>query len=94
MRSRFRRTVGVAALLGAGGFLMASPNTACLGFALENLTTSVDFCFIFDCQSGVLGGTIQPCDIGFNDNPNQVSGSLFQDCPALDAPLDDFPLGP
>jgi hypothetical protein len=38
----------------------------------EGVLTSVDFCHIFDCQSGFLGGAIQPC----GQNP------LLVDCPA------------
>lgn len=37
----------------------------------EGVLTSIDFCYIFDCQGGFLGGAIQPC----GQNP------LLVDCP-------------
>jgi hypothetical protein len=43
-----------------------------MSFVGESVLTATDFCFIFDCQSGILGGTIDPCS---GENP------LFADCP-------------
>jgi hypothetical protein len=37
--------------------------------------TSIDFCYIFDCQGGFLGGAIQPCG-----DPNTTADDLFVDC--------------
>ncbi len=62
----------MAALVAGGGLLFAAPNTGCLSFMAESAVEATDFCFIFDCQNGILGGTIDPCS---GDNP------LFADCP-------------
>ena len=94
MPSRTRRLVVTLGLIGFGGFLTVGPNATCASFALETVATTVDFCFIFDCQSGVLGGTIDPCDVGFSDSPNQVGGLAFADCPDLFGVPDQFPIGP
>ncbi|MBU0718914.1 MAG: hypothetical protein KJ749_11750 [Planctomycetes bacterium] len=71
MRSRFRRTAMIAGLIVAGGFLMVNPGMSCLSYSGESLLGATNFCFIFDCQSGILGGTIDPCS---GANP------LFADC--------------
>ena len=72
MRSRSRRIAALVALAAGGGFLLAGPYTGCMSFIGESALTATDFCFIFDCQSGILGGTIDPCS---GDQP------LFADCP-------------
>ena len=77
MGRRCRGVAVVVALVGACGFLMSGPGTGCGSFALETVAANADFCFIFDCQDGVLGGTIDPC-------PTQMEGgnaNLFVDCP-------------
>lgn len=72
MRSRTRRAALTLALLAGGGFLMAGPGTSCSSFFGESAFVSTDFCFIFDCQNGILGGTVEPCA---TDQP------FFVDCP-------------
>lgn len=89
MRSRFARVTAVSAIMSAGGFLMLSNNLGCESFAAETLLTTIDFCFIFDCQGGVLGGIVQPCEQGFGTNsptggntePPVQSGPALADCP-------------
>jgi hypothetical protein len=75
----------MAGLLGMGGFLMAGPGTGCVSFIAEQALVAADFCFIFDCQSGILGGTIDPCTgAGSGDNSGEaVNGvpPIFTDCP-------------
>ena len=85
MRSRSRRVALTLALFAGGGFLLAGPGTSCSSFLGESAFVATDFCFIFDCQNGFLGGTIKPCDIGggfggFVD-PDVTNSPLFVDCP-------------
>ncbi len=72
MRSRYRRIAVAASLIGGSGFLLAGPSTGCISYAGDSLLEATNFCFIFDCQNGILGGTIDPCA---GDNPR------FADCP-------------
>lgn len=86
MRSRLRAVAMSVGLALGGAFLMAVSGSSCSTFAGEALFSQADFCFIFDCQNGILGGTIDPCaragsDVGGRDLP------LFIDCP-------DFTAGP
>ena len=69
MRSRSRRLAALAALAAGGGFLFSGPNTGCMSFMATSAVSAADFCFIFDCQNGLLGGTIKPCD-----------SNVFADC--------------
>jgi hypothetical protein len=82
MRRKLRRVAAVAAIVGAGGMMMVSPNFACESFAGESLFTAIDTCFIFDCQSGAFGGVLQPCGIALFPNPADPlsGGPLFTDC--------------
>ncbi len=78
-----------AALLGSGGFLLATTSTGCLSFGAKSLALSTDFCFIFDCQNGILGGTIDPCSgIGSGDNTVEATEAqpVFTDCPTGNGP--------
>ncbi len=59
-------------LLAGGGFLLAGPGTSCSNYLVESAFVTADFCFIFDCQNGIFGGTIEPCG---GDN------QFFEDCP-------------
>jgi hypothetical protein len=72
MRSRSRRIAAAIALLAGGGWLLTGPNTGCGSFLLQSAVSAADFCFIFDCQNGILGGTFDPCA---GENP------LLADCP-------------
>lgn len=85
MRSRTRRAALTLALLAGGGFLMAGPGTSCGNFLGESAFVSTDFCFIFDCQNGFLGGTIKPCDTGTGlggaVDPDVTNSPFFVDCP-------------
>ena len=85
MCSRLRRTAKTAALVIGGGFLMAGPGTGCLEFVAESGLETLDFCFIFDCQNGLLGGTIDPCPVTSDFSGEAVFtppvGPFFRDCP-------------
>ncbi len=78
MRRSARRVVTFLTLAAGGGYLMAGPGTGCGSYVLESGLASTDFCFIFDCQNGILGGTIDPC-ASTGDEPGQ--GPLLADCP-------------
>ena len=61
MQRRFRRKLMLAGLVAGGGFLFGGQSTSCFTFTGETMASSADFCFIFDCQNGILGGTLDPC---------------------------------
>lgn len=88
MRSWRRRMMMMGGALAAGGFVLSGPGTSCSSFAGESLLVTADFCFIFDCQNGALGGTITPCS-GIGSGSGTVEGvtqpSLFTDCPVGNA---------
>jgi hypothetical protein len=44
----------------------------------EGVLTSIDFCYIFDCQSGFFGGAVQPCG-----DPSTTADDLLVDCPGF-----------
>lgn len=82
MRSRMRKTAAMASLILGGGFLMAGPGTSCSSFLGEAAFASTDFCFIFDCQNGFFGGTIQPCAGQGGGDPTTLDDlPLLVDCP-------------
>lgn len=75
MRLTARRVGAFLTLAAGGGYLLAGPGTGCSSYLGESTFVATDFCFIFDCQNGILGGTIDPCA----GSPTQ--GPLFVDCP-------------
>jgi hypothetical protein len=76
-RKAIRTGAIAAALLSGGGLLLQ--NNGCVSFTAESALVATDFCFIFDCQNGLFGGTIDPCTpSGTEDNP---VGPFFADCP-------------
>lgn len=79
MRRPTKRAAVMTGMLAAGGILLSGPGTSCSSFMAESLLVAADFCFIFDCQNGALGGGVDPCNgpgpIGDDDGP------LFVDCP-------------
>ena len=85
MRSRSRRIAVAVGTLGLGGVVLSGPGTGCTSFIAEEALTRTDFCFIFNCTDGALGGTLDPCT-GFGSNTNSVEtftvAPLFSDCPA------------
>jgi len=83
MRSRARRLAPVVGLVLGGGYLLAGIGNGCATYLGESLMTAADFCFIFDCQNGLLGGTIDPC-AGVADQSGQQP--LLRDCPDFTGP--------
>jgi len=79
MRVHSRRLAVVGLLVLAGAFLMASPGTGCAPFLANSALSAVDFCFVFDCQNGILAGTIDPCSP--SGALGTISGPLLADCP-------------
>lgn len=72
----------ILAVTACGGYLLAGPNTGCMSFLAESSLVAADFCFIFDCQNGILGGTIDPCtQLDNRDQRGELGGPLFTDCP-------------
>jgi hypothetical protein len=55
-----------------GGIIGGQSGTGCARFASNGLATSVDFCYLLDCQNGFFGGIVDPCAGG--------TGSLLVDC--------------
>lgn len=81
---RSRRSTSIAlGLLTAGGMLFATSGS-CASFVGESALTSTNFCFIFDCQNGFFGGTVDPCSGAGGGNQtleSQDGSSFFRDCP-------------
>lgn len=74
MRLTARKVGAFLTLAAGGGYLLAGPGTGCSSYMGESTLVATDFCFIFDCQNGILGGTIDPCASG-------DQGPFFADCP-------------
>ena len=77
-RHKTRRLMVAGGVLAAGGWLATGPGAGCTSFALESLLVTTDFCFIFDCQNGAFGGTVDPCPDGLPGGPTEQP--LFTDC--------------
>ena len=71
MRARKPRLIRYALLLFGGTMLFQGAGAACGRMIGDEALTATNFCFIFDCQNGILGGMIDPCV------PGQ---ELFIDC--------------
>ncbi|MFQ5495154.1 MAG: hypothetical protein ACE5EX_07205 [Phycisphaerae bacterium] len=85
MRSRSRRIPLVLSIVLGGSVLFSGPGTGCVDIMTESFLTTTDFCFIFDCQNGLFGGTIDPCaGTGQGDRSGELP--LFTDCPDFVAP--------
>jgi len=81
MRFRSRNVAIAAAMIGLGGLVFSGPGTSCSSYMAETALTSADFCFIFDCQNGVLGGVFDPCSpLSETTVESQTALPLFTDC--------------
>lgn len=82
-RSRLRRWLVGASLVGGGAYAFQI-GAGCASFGGEQALIATDFCFIFDCNNGAFGGTIQPCagaaTIGDNGEVVNTRSPLFTDC--------------
>jgi hypothetical protein len=72
MRSGTIRKAVIGLVLAAAGTLFVSGNLTCASFFANSAQSSVDFCFVFDCQNGAIGGLIDPCSNTYR---------VFVDCP-------------
>ncbi len=79
---RKRWLVGFAAMATIGMLYQ----TACMSMAGQELMRTVDFCFLFDCQNGAIGGLIDPCAATSTSSDEDATGStnLFIDCPPVE----------
>ncbi len=76
------------AILGCSGILAAG-DLGCFSFGANQGLSSIDFCFLLNCNDGAIGGLIDFCSqtnftsfVGDNTNPNNQNGGLFlSDCP-------------
>ena len=89
MRSRARRMMAAVSILTGSGILLSGPGTSCTSYIGQTALVAADLCFIFDCQNGILGGTIDPCS-GIGSGNQTIEGQtqqlLFTDCPTNQAP--------
>lgn len=81
-KNSLRTAAAITGVLASGSYLLQA--TGCVPFLAESTATATDFCFIFDCQNGLFGGTIDPCS-GQVAN-GQVAPPFFADCPVANAP--------
>ena len=75
MRVSVRKAIAFLSLTAGGGYILAGPGTGCGSYMAESTLAATDFCFIFDCQNGMFGGTIDPCA------STDTQGPLLADCP-------------
>lgn len=71
MRRSRPRWLTVAMLITSGAVTFVLTTGACQKFGAQKTLTAVDWCYIFDCQNGLFGGLVDPC----NGDP-----VLFADC--------------
>ncbi len=86
---RSKRALTVLGLLGGMGVLLSGPATSCTSFTGRSLLVAADMCFIFDCQNGAFGGTVDPCSgVGSGNQTNEGQNALpfFTDCPTNQGP--------
>ncbi|NLX21553.1 MAG: hypothetical protein GXY55_07755 [Phycisphaerae bacterium] len=71
-----------ATVFQTGGFTTRNGaiSGGCSDFWINGAATSVDFCYLLDCENGFFGGLIQPCD------PNNP---LLVDCTPAGGDTDD-----
>ena len=80
MRSGGRKFLSGIGLVLAGGYVMSGIGSGCSTYLAESALSAANFCFIFDCQNGLLGGAIDPCaGTGAQDQNGELP--LFTDCP-------------
>ena len=77
-RSRHFRMFVLLGLVATCGMLFTGSGLACASFGLDQAQTTLDFCFLFDCQNGAFGGLIDFCDQVNTDR------SLLADCVQLE----------
>lgn len=74
MRRRKSRIQTVLLLVGATGMLLGTSGLGCASLFGEQGMAAADMCFIFDCQNGALGGTVDFC------SDSTLESATFTDC--------------
>jgi hypothetical protein len=71
------------AIFAGGGVMFAGSELSCAGFGSDVLFSSIDMCFLFDCNNGAIGGLIDFCsDVVITDPAaGAAGGNFFTDCP-------------
>ena len=77
------------AVIGAfvsAGIIYGGSGIACASYGAEAALSSIDFCFLLDCQNGAFGGLIDPCNpggfvLGRDEGLVQEGGPVLFDCP-------------
>lgn len=73
MPGKTKRFIMYLLLTVCGTTLFQSNAGFCRLMGSDGVLVSTNFCFIFDCQNGILGGVFQPCS----------PVPLLTDCPEL-----------
>lgn len=64
------------AIVFAAGMLFTSGDLACFSFGANAALSGMDFCFLFDCTDGALGGLFNFCSpINVNEFINSGTGA-------------------
>ena len=78
-----RLKLGLAAA-GTAGLLFTAPELSCASAGASGLLSSVDFCFLFNCNDGAIGGLVTFCsqtDVNLITGvPLEEPATLFGDC--------------
>ncbi len=85
-RASWRRKSAMMGMLVGTSVLFASGALTCASYGAQQALSTLDFCFLLDCQNGAFGGLLDPCGQGgllvANDQGNvQELDSLLLDCP-------------
>ncbi|NOT01088.1 MAG: hypothetical protein HOP29_10715 [Phycisphaerales bacterium] len=85
-RSLWRRLKVKLAIVGGAGVLLVSPDLGCISLGFSGLASSTNFCFLFNCNEGAIGGLIDFCGptrfLSFVGGPQAAADSpLLADCP-------------
>jgi len=84
--ARRRRKSVVLGLLAGTGILFVSGGLTCTSYGLQQTLSTLDFCFLLDCQNGAFGGLLDLCGeggllVGNDIGSAQELESLLVDCP-------------
>jgi hypothetical protein len=75
MRRTARRVLVWALVVLTNGMVFDA--ASCYSFKSDTVLSSVNWCYVIDCQNGLFGGLIQPCG-----SPLLGTDDLLQDCPS------------
>ncbi len=74
MRNRMKRFLLYVLFLAGGGTLFQGNNAGFIRCAGDTTLTAINFCFVFDCPNGAIGGALEFCG-------DQPQDDIFLDCP-------------